>query len=319
MEKRSGEGGLDPPVAKKQKRTYTKRKSAKDSLEAKAEDSSAAPKNLLSFDEFNQVETDQLINDVSARRMRNKDPRKYPQLQLLSEWRLFQEIARQQKPDGESASGLAALRGDSLSGSKRLLGFDPDLLDVLQLGATSHLRDIVIGASRFAQQRRLGSQKAPGFTVVEDVRIGLGEIRKRDEDEAARIREMENELTLKQAAHKSADDELREKAKSLKEQRAGEQAAAAANKALAATLGGGKWDKWGVGGSVAKTTPKAEDAGGLASDPGRDVPANGTLHSNSQYSGINIEVGDIVAFLETQPEYANSQILFKLMNLRSMT
>ena len=252
----------DANPAKKQKRTYTRRKGVKDGADAKTSGkSSAANFDVLAFEAY---DANQLMSDVTARRLRNSNTIKsYPQLQLLSEWRLFQEIARQQVPNTAArGSSLSSLRGDAVDGSKKILGFDPDLLDVLQLGATSHLRDIIIGAERMAQQRRLGSQKQPGFAIVEDVRIGLGDIRKRDEDEAARIREMENELTLKQAAHKSADEELREKAKNLKEQRAGEQAAAAANKALAATLGGGKWDKWGVGGSTLKMTPKTDDTVG---------------------------------------------------------
>jgi hypothetical protein len=40
---------------------------------------------------------------------------------------------------------------------------------------------------------------------------------------------------------------------------------------------------------------------------------------NQLPGGFVIEVGDIVSYLETQPEYANSPILFKLMNLQSMT
>ena len=311
--------------AKKQKRTYTKRKSAKDGGEGKV---GKGRKEDAKFDvlAFEAYDANQLMSDVTARRLRNgnsKDQNPYPQLQLLSEWRLFQEIARQQIPTtARGSSSLSSLRGDTVDGSKKLLGFEPDLLDVMQLGATSHLRNILMGAARVAQQRRLGSQKQPGFNIVEDIRIGLGDIRKRDEDEAARIREMENELTLKQAAHKSADEELREKAKTLKEQRAGEQAAAAANKALAATLGGGKWDKWGIGGSNLKTnTPKSDDALGVA-EAGKDVGAGGVgpnVMRNQMHGGLVIEIGDIVSFLETQPEYANSQILFKLTNLKSMT
>lgn len=304
--------------AKKQKRTYTKRKGVKDGADAKTSGKSSAKFDVLAFEAY---DANQLMSDVTARRHRNtssKEAKSYPQLQLLSEWRLFQEIAKQQIPTSAArGSSLSSLRGDAIDGSKKLLGFEPDLLDVLQLGATSHLRDIILGAARVAQQRRLGPLKQPGFAIVEDVRIGLGDIRKRDEDEAARIREMENELTLKQAAHKSADEELREKAKNLKEQRAGEQAAAAANKALAATLGGGKWDKWGVGGSTPKTTHRTDDTMvELGKEESNAVP-NGMR--NQLPGGFVIEVGDIVSYLETQPEYANSPILFKLMNLQSMT
>ena len=326
--------------AKKQRRTYTKRKGVKDGTDARTSGKSQAKFDVLAFEAY---DANQLMSDVTARRLRNshnKDTKLYPQLQLLSEWRLFQEIARQQMPTTAArGSSLSSLRGDAVDGAKNLLGFEPDLLDVLQLGATSHLRDIVIGAARVARQRRLGSQKQPGFAVVEDVRIGLGDIRKRDEDEATRIREMENDLTLKQAAHKSADEELREKAKNLKEQRAGEQAAAAANKALAATLGGGKWDKWGVGGSTLKTTPKTDDmvgviehgkdtgAGAGSGGAGTNVGVNAGINTGANVmrnpaerdGGFVIEVGDIVSYMETQPEYANSPILFKLMNLKSMT
>ncbi len=328
--------------AKKQKRTSTKRKGVRDGADAKTSGKSPAKFDVLAFEAY---DANQLMSDVTARRHRNKYSKEaklsiYPQLQLLSEWRLFQEIARQQIPTTAArGSSLSSLRGDAIDGSKKLLGFEPDLLDVLQLGATSHLRDIIIGAARVANQRRLGSLKQPGFAIVEDIRIGLGDIRKRDEDEAARIKEMENELTLKQAAHKSADEELREKAKNLKEQRAGEQAAAAANKALAATLGGGKWDKWGVGGSTLKTRPKTDDMmfehgkdagagvgpGGAGSNAGASAGMNAGLNTganvmrNQGHGGFVIEVGDIVSYLETQPEYANSPILFKLMNLKSMT
>ncbi len=304
--------------AKKQKRTYTKRKGVKDGADAKTSGKSSAKFDVLAFEAY---DANQLMSDVTARRHRNtssKEAKSYPQLQLLSEWRLFQEIAKQQIPTSAArGSSLSSLRGDAIDGSKKLLGFEPDLLDVLQLGATSHLRDIILGAARVAQQRRRGPLKQPGFAIVEDVRIGLGDIRKRDEDEAARIREMENELTLKQAAHKSADEELREKAKNLKEQRAGEQAAAAANKALAATLGGGKWDKWGVGGSTPKTTHRTDDTMVELGKEESNAVANGMR--NQLPGGFVIEVGDIVSYLETQPEYANSPILFKLMNLQSMT
>ena len=310
-----------PPV---KKRKYTKRKNvAKDGGDARGAKGNDAFDVLTYQLAVDEKQTEALMADVAARRLLRKDSQDsqssspYPQLQLLSEWRLFQEIARQQRPDAGARVSLSSIRGDAADGSKKLLGFDPELLDVLQLGATSHLRDILVGASRMAKQRRHGSQKQAGFTIVEDVRIGLGDIRKRDEDEAARIRDMENELTLKQAAHKSADDELREKAKNLKERRAGEQAQEAANKALAATLGGGKWDKWGIGGSTLKTTPKAGDVLGAA-EPGKDAAGAGAALRGQLQGGVVIEIGDIVAFLETQPEYANSPILFKLMNLKSM-
>ena len=208
---------------------------------------------------------------------------------------------------------LSSIRADAGDGSKNLVGFDPELLDVLQLGATAHIRDVLVGAARVAQQRRYGSQKQSGFTIVDDVRIGLGDIRKRDEDEAARVRGMEEALTLKQAAHKSADDELREKAKNLKEQRAGEQAQEAANKALAATLGGGKWDKWGIGGGMGiKTTPKTEEGVG-SKETGVVEAGGGRLEG-----GFVIELGDILAYLEGTGEYAGSAVFWRLQNLKSM-
>lgn len=323
------DGSADAPQQKRRKTAKTKKKDA----EAKDGEGKAGAPNLLYFEE--QKEAALLIQDIESRRHKErlKDKnRPYGHLQLLSEWRLFQEIAKQQK-DPAGGTGLSALRGrmdGSADTGKKILGFDPELLDVLQLGATSHLRDIVLGAAKVAQQRRQGSQKPDGFAVVEDVRIGLGEIRKRDEEEAKKIKEKEEEELLKLASHRRADEETREMAQKLKEQKAGQQQAVAANKALAATLGGGdaKWMKWGTSGSKsAANKDKNEDAAGNeemaenAPEPETAQEARQVMMADqtSRKKNLEITIDDIVTYLESQPEYANSKALFTLMNLKSMT
>ena len=315
--------------APQQKRRKTS-KAKKKETDAKDGEGKAGAPNLLYFEE--QKEAALLIRDIESRRQKERlksSSAPFGHLQLLSEWRLFQEFAKQQK-DPSGGTGLSALRR-GLEGSadtgKKILGFDPELLDVLQLGATSHLRDIVLGALGVAQQRRQGSQKMEGFTVVEDVRIGLGEIRKRDQEEAKRLKLKKEEELLKLASHRRADDETREMAQKLKEQKAGQQQAVAANKALAATLGGGdaKWTKWGTGSakSVASKTPGNVDEAVLKTEPAEKTPETDqqpvVIADNAKSSSLEITVDDIVTYLESQPEYANSKILFQLMNLKSMT
>jgi hypothetical protein len=326
----------EAPQPKRRKTSKAKRKDN----EAKEDEGKAGAPNLLYFEE--QKEAALLFQNIESRRQNGKQGDKsLPQLQLLSEWRLFQEITRQQK-DPVGGTGLSALRGDTEGDSdtvKHLLGFEPALLDLLQLAATSHLRDILLGASKIARQRREGSQKPDGFAVVEDVRIGLGEIRKRDEEAAKTLKEKQDKLLLKTAANRRADDETREKAQKLKEQMAGQQQAVAANKALAATLGGdAKWTKWGSAGNtsvVAKPAIKVEENVGSPAETadktqtqkadassaphGADARKVTKVADLSKDTSLEITIDDIVAFIETKPEYANSHVLYRLLNLKSMT
>lgn len=317
---------IEAPQQKRRKTSKAKKKEA----DTKDGEGKAGAPNLLYFEE--QKEAALLIKDIESRRQKErvKDSSiPFGHLQLLSEWRLFQEFAKQQK-DPSGGTGLTALRR-GLEGSaetgKKILGFDPELLDVLQLGATSHLRDIVLGALKVAQQRRQGSHKPDGFTVIEDVRIGLGEIRKRDEEEAKKIKQKKEEELLKLASHRRADEETREMAQKLKEQKAGQQQAVAANKALAATLGGGdaKWTKWGSGSTTpapaaAKVPGKVDEPAMQSAEPAKSTPEPVVVPDSSRNNtSLEITIDDIVTYLESQPEYANSKVLFQLMNLKSMT
>jgi len=314
---------VDAPQQKRRKTAKGKKKET----DVKDGEGKAGAPNLLYFEE--QKEAALLIKDIESRRQKQrlKDSSiPFGQMQLLSEWRLFQEFARQQK-DPSGGTGLSALRRGlegSANTSKKILGFDPELLDVLQLGATSHLRDIVLGALKVAQQRRQGSHKPDGFTVVEDVRIGLGEIRKRDQEEAKKIKLKKEEELLKLASHRRADEETREMAQKLKEQKAGQQQAVAANKALAATLGGGdaKWTKWGSGSAkpAAKASGKTEEVATQVTEPTDNAPDADQraviVNTNApKNTSLEITVDDIVTYLESQPEYANSKVLYQLMNL----
>lgn len=317
---------VEAPQQKRRKTAKTKKKDA----DAKDGQGTAGAPNLLYFEE--QKEAALLIKDIESRRQKERlkgSSAAFGNLQLLSEWRLFQEFAKQQK-DPAGGTGLSALRR-GLEGSadtgKKILGFEPELLDVLQLGATSHLRDIVLGAAKVAHQRKHGSQKPDGFTVVEDVRIGLGEIRKRDQEEAKKLKLKREEELLKMASHRRADEETREMAQKLKEQKAGQQQAVAANKALAATLGGGdaKWMKWGTGSakSTAAKVPEKNDDSGAQEEPAENMPETAqqppVATGGSKKKSLEITLDDMVAYLESKPEYANSKVLFKLMNLKSMT
>lgn len=322
-------------VQKKRKTTKLKRKDT----DGRDDEGKAGAPTLLYFEE--QKEAALLMQDISGRRRQNSKAGKGSmQSQLLSEWRLFQEIVRQQK-DPAGGSGLSALRREGKQDAgqrKKIAGFDPEVLDILQMGSISHLRDIMIGASRIAAQRRQGDQKPEGFTVVEDVRIGLGEIRKRDEEAAKEMEKKEQEMLLKEAANRRANEETREKAQKIKEQMAGKQQAVAANKALAATLGGGdaKWMKWAAEGTPkpAATTAAMGDADKLSAPEHKEslpqedskkgeskgAPDPRILPSEDLTRGkmIAITVDDIVNYVESRPEYANSPVLYKLLHLKSM-
>eukprot|EP00890_Picochlorum_soloecismus_P002335 jgi/Picsp_1/3101/NSC_05942-R1_expressed protein [Chlorella variabilis] len=293
------------------------------------EGKAGAPK--LSYYE-EQEETKLLMQQLEERRKKSIRQSPISTLQLLSEYRIIQEVAQQQK-ETQHNTGLSAIR----SGSKasELIGCDEKVLEILQLGIASHLRDLISSSRGVALQRREGSQKHASFTLVEDVRVGVGEIRRREERIAKKKAEEEREMLLRAAGHRRADEETRERAQKAREELVGKQQAVAANKALAATLGGGsaKWANWGSGTSDTTRTTKEADKNG--DKPTEDIqklqtnarkqaheenPAQDSemlrenLLENDGASDLVITPHDLIAAMESFSEYSNSHVLFNLIN-----
>lgn len=96
---------------------------------------------------------------------------------------------------------MSALRGESDRQSSTIT-FDPAVLEVLQLGCAAHLRDVIKHATKMAVQRREGSQRPNEFVIVDDIRRGVGEIRKREEKIAQKKKDEENEKLLRALANR---------------------------------------------------------------------------------------------------------------------
>jgi len=181
--------------------------------------------------------------------------------QYLSAWRLTNEVLQQRK---EKMQGAAAV-----SGSAGIVDFlEPSTLRALQLGFTAHAAEVMRRAAHAAKHRAssAAAQRRPEFVAVgEDARRGLGDIRRAAEKIAADKAALEREELMKKAQSKRADEETRERAQKARAEMAGQQQASAANKAIAATLGGGKgakWSKWsGAGAAGAGGARKAKGKG----------------------------------------------------------
>lgn len=303
-----------------------RREDASQNEEGKA----GAPK-LLYYEE--QEETKLLMQQLEERRKKSIRQSPISTLQLLSEWRIIDEVVQQQK-ETQHNTGLSAIRGGSKASD--LIGCDEKLLEILQLGVASHLRDLIGSARGAALQRREGSQKHASFALVEDVRIGVGEIRRREERIAKKKAEEERELLLRAAGHRRADEETRERAQKAREELVGKQQAVAANKALAATLGGGsaKWANWGSGTSdTAKATKPADKNGdkpaediqklqtnarkqGQEEIPAQDLEMHrdNLIESDTGASDLVITPHDLISAMESFPEYSGSHVLYNLIN-----
>ena len=294
------------------------------------EGKAGAPK--LSYYE-EQEETKLLMQQIEERRKKGIRQSPISTLQLLSEWRIIHEFAQQQK-ETQHNTGLSAIRGGSKASEQ--IGCDEKVLEILQLGVASHLRDILLSARGVALQRREGSQKHASFALVEDVRVGVGEIRRREERIAKKKAEEEREMLLRAAGHRRADEETRERAQKAREELVGKQQAVAANKALAATLGGGsaKWANWGSGSSdTTKTTKQAdkkedkptEDVQKLQTNTRKqaheqnavqdlEMHRENVIESDTGASDLVITPDDLIAAMETYSEYSNSHVLHSLIN-----
>lgn len=142
---------------------------------------------------------------------------------------------------------------------------------------------------------------------------------------------VENELICRRA-----DEETRERAQKAREELVGKQQAVAANKALAATLGGGeaKWAKWGskTSSSTEKLQkdqkPRATEANTISSqpqlvqpdkEPSNRKPELKPFVESSQPSTCIIAPQDVISVLDALPEYSNSGLLYKMMNQSTTT
>ncbi|KAG7671154.1 hypothetical protein Ndes2526B_g02387 [Nannochloris sp. 'desiccata'] len=180
--------------------------------------------------------------------------------QYLSAWRLTNEVLLQRK---EKMPGAAAL-----SGAAGVVDFlEPSTLRALQLGFTSHAAEVMRRAAQAAKHRASSSaaQRRQEFVASgEDARRGLGDIRRAAEKIAADKAALEREELMKKAQSKRADEETRERAQKARAEMAGQQQASAANKAIAATLGGGKgakWSKWSGIGAAGAAAGKTKEKG----------------------------------------------------------
>lgn len=299
------------------------------------EGKAGAPK-LLYYEE--QEETKLLMQQLEERRKKSITQSPISTLQLLSEYRIIHELKKQQK-ETQHNTGLSAIRGGSKASEQ--IGCDEKLLEILQLGVASHLRDLIISARGVALQRREGSQKHASFALVDDVRVGVGEIRRREERIAKKKAEEEREMLLRAAGHRRADEETRERAQKAREELVGKQQAVAANKALAATLGGGsaKWANWGSGSSDAtKPTKQADKKEDTPTEniqklqttarkqaheekviQDSEMRRDAMVESDTGASDLVITPDDLITAMESYPEYSNSHVLYNLINQFSHT
>lgn len=345
--KRAAEGapGDKPKEAKR---------SAQRKGKASDQDADAGAEKLNFFEE--ERETNIAMADLE--RHRRSGQAKACPVQLLSEWRLANEILRQMKAKGISGGqGGPAKAGASPDGatgsgaspSEVSIGFDEPLLAALQHAFKAHAQGLLTRAARAAQHRVVTSQKVPGFERGEDPRPRLGQIRKREEAAADAKAAEEREALLRAAGSRRADDETRERAQRAKAEMAGQQQAKAANKALAATLGGkdAKWAKWGGGAkkpgaapsakAAAEQGPEAAAAAAAAEENGHTTTmvtaaeelaragAGGSLSAprpppveapggGGGLEGAKVSVNDLIVALQQDPGYCNSAILYRLMN-----
>ena len=226
-----------------------------------------------------QAETDAAMEGISSGRARQLPTVPGGQswddgYQYLSAWRLTNEVLLQRKEK---------MPGAALSGSAGIVDFlDPSTLRALQLGFTAHAAEVMRRAAHAAKHRAssAAAQRRPEFIATgEDARRGLGDIRRAAEKVAADKAALEREELMKKAQSKRADEETRERAQKARAEMAGQQQASAANKAIAATLGGGKgakWSKWsgaGVAGVGAAGKAKGKSAKGDATANKADADA----------------------------------------------
>ena len=267
--------------------------------------------------------------------------------QYLSAWRLTNEalVQRKEKMSGSGGDG----GGDSVhaNGSMDIATFmNPSVLRTIQLGFAYHAADILRKTAAAAKHRTASyaAQRRPEFVAVgEDPRRGLGDIRKAAEKVAQDKAAAEREELMKKAQSKRADEETRAAAQKVRAEVAGQNAAVAANKALAATLGGrdAKWSKWGggLGGGGGKGDAKTKGAhhAGVASDKEKEEEGNSTLASSKSRAALtsasaaaaaatnatggtgagdsnDLQVQDLIVALKQDPRYCKSPLLYRLLN-----
>jgi len=183
-------------VEREPKRTKTK---AKRKLREGEEDGGGvgAPK-LAYFEE--EKETNNLMRDIERRR---KDGlvRACP-VQLLSEWRLANEIVRQMKSKSKSGGKQRGVSGSAASSRLTGIGLDQAVLDALQYAFKAHAQNVLMRAERAARHRAATAHRPPQFVGSEDLRRGLGVIKKREETAAELKAAEEREALLKAAGSK---------------------------------------------------------------------------------------------------------------------
>ena len=292
-----------------------------------------------------QAETDAAMEGIEGRRRRQLTAVPGGQswddgYQYLSAWRLTNEVLLQRK---EKMPGAVTMGGPA--GVVDFL--EPSMLRALQLGFTAHAAEVLRRAAHVAKHRASSSaaQRRPEFVASgEDARRGLGEIRRAAEKIAADKAAIEREELMKKAQSKRADEETRERAQKARAEMAGQQQASAANKAIAATLGGGKgakWSKWSGAGAGPASGAKGKGKG--KGDAGSDTPgdggdgADGTAKKlassrsrgdllgsaasvgagTSADAGVestDIQLQDLIVALQQDPTYCKSTLLYRLLN-----
>jgi hypothetical protein len=253
--------------------------------------------------------------------------------QYLSAWRLGNEILKQKKEKSFQAPM------ESL--------FDASVLDAIQLGFAQVAADVIERANSAARHRTMSVRPVRSSFVENgvilpptwDVRRELGRIRKREEETAEAKAAEEREKVLRAAASKRADEETKALAQRAKAEMAGQMQAAAANKALAATLAGGdaKWARWGGGGGETEKEKEKEKqqekekekekAGGqktkrqqkqdchvMSAPSGVQLEERGHLTGQSQQQSSVVQIEDIVAALKQHPRLCSSVLLYRLLN-----
>ncbi|GAB4821311.1 hypothetical protein N2152v2_008357 [Parachlorella kessleri] len=192
---------------------------------------------ILDADAFIDMEqeTDNLMAGLAHQRQMGTA--RLAKTQLLSEWRVANEMLKQM-----TKAGLKSVR--------------PECFEILQLAFQAHATRILAKAHNMARHRQDSTRRLPEMVTTSDPRRGVGQIDRRERERHDARLALEREELLKAATSKKADEETKEKAQKAKAELQGKQQASAANAAVAATLGGGKgakwnkWDKWGGGGGA---------------------------------------------------------------------
>jgi hypothetical protein len=331
-------GDVDKPAPKRAKAAAAPRKKKGQDSDA---DDDAADK-IKVGDELLvdlQAETDAAMEGIASRRHRQLHTVPGGQswdegYQYLSAWRLTNEVLQQRR---EKMPGAAALIGPA--GVVDFL--EPSTLRALQLGFTAHASEVMRRAAHAAKHRATSAaaQRRPEFVASgDDARRGLGDIRRAAEKIAADKAAVEREELMKKAQSKRADEETRERAQKARAEMAGQQQASAANKAIAATLGGGKgakWSKWSGAGAAAGAKGKGKGAKGDATDAGDGDAAKNLASSRSRgdlgtaggsgaagagtsaadaLESTDIQLQDLIVALQQDSTYCKSMLLYRLLN-----